>query len=150
MASIPSPALTLAMAEKLLDVAVAHAAGIGVPMSICVLDEAGHQVAARRMDGARWITVDIAAAKAATAAAWHMPGRDVGERLSAAPALLTSIIVQQQGAFAAAEGGYPIVIDDVILGGMGASGGTGAQDGEVVRAALEALVGSGTAAEASG
>jgi uncharacterized protein GlcG (DUF336 family) len=79
-----------------------------------------------------------------------MPGRDVGERLSAAPALLTSIIVQQQGAFAAAEGGYPIVVDDVILGGMGASGGTGAQDGEVVRAAIEALLGAGPATDVSG
>jgi uncharacterized protein GlcG (DUF336 family) len=102
------------------------------------------------MDGARWITVSIAMAKAATSAAWHLPARDVGERLSAAPALLTSIIIQQQGSFAAAEGGYPLIVDDVVIGGMGASGGTGAQDGEVVRAAIEALLGAGDATDVSG
>ncbi len=150
MASIPSPALTLATAEALLDAAVVHAGELGVPMSLCVLDEAGHQVAARRMDGARWITVSIALAKAATSAAWHLPAREVGERLSAAPALLTAIVVQQEGSFAASEGGYPIIVDDIVIGGMGASGGTGAQDGEVVRAAIESVIGPHDASDVSG
>lgn len=39
----------------------------------------------------------------------------------------------------AVEGGVPIVVDGVLVGGIGVSGGTGEQDGEVAAAALKAL-----------
>lgn len=41
----------------------------GVPMSVAVTDAGGHLLALTRMDGAPWVSADVAQGKAWTAAA---------------------------------------------------------------------------------
>ena len=52
--------LTLDEASTLCALAQDAAAGIGVPMSFAVMDAGGHLVAFTRMDGAPWISADLA------------------------------------------------------------------------------------------
>ena len=60
--------LTLDDALVLLGVAEAKAREIGVLETICVCDDGGHPIALHRMTGARLTGVEIASAKAFTAA----------------------------------------------------------------------------------
>jgi glc operon protein GlcG len=39
----------------------------------------------------------------------------------------------------ASEGGVPLVVDDAVIGAVGVSGGTGADDGVVAQAVVDAL-----------
>lgn len=65
-----SSKLTLAIALEYLGKAEREVEKLGVPMSFAVVDAGGHLVALHRMDGADWITADIAYGKAYTAAAF--------------------------------------------------------------------------------
>ncbi|MEV7005053.1 heme-binding protein [Streptosporangium sp. NPDC051022] len=134
--------IDLATARALLDAAETEAAALGVTMTFSVLDAAGHQIALHRMDGAGWLTPDIARGKAYAAAAWREETGTLGPRLAeAAPALLAAVVAQTHGLFTAGNGGVPIRVGGEVAGAMGASGGTAAQDAAVVRAAISAVYG---------
>ena len=64
--------LTLEDAVVLLAAAEAKARAIGVTETICVCDDGGHPIALHRMTGARITGVEIAIAKAFTAAAYSL------------------------------------------------------------------------------
>ena len=52
----------------MIDAAIAKAAALGVPQSVCVVDDGGHPIIVERMDGARVTGPQIAWNKAFTAA----------------------------------------------------------------------------------
>ncbi len=62
--SLNHPKITLEGAEAVLAASKAHAARIGVPMNIAVVDDGGHLLAFARMDGAKLSSIDIAINKA--------------------------------------------------------------------------------------
>ena len=64
-------AVTLARAKECLARGQAKAQELGFQVAIAVVDEAGHLVACERMDGALWVTPEIARAKANAAAAFR-------------------------------------------------------------------------------
>jgi uncharacterized protein GlcG (DUF336 family) len=134
--------LDLTDARRLADAAIAESQAVGVPMAFAVLDAAGHPVFITRMDGAGWLTADIARAKAYAAAGWGAETGGLQDRLqSAAPFLVTALAVQTGGKFMPQRGGVPVRLDGQIVGALGASGGTAAQDEQVVRAAITATFG---------
>ena len=61
--------MTLKQAVACIERGVARAQSGGFLVAIAVVDEGGHLVACHRMDGALWITPEIARAKANAAAA---------------------------------------------------------------------------------
>ena len=65
--------LTLEDAKVVLDAAERRAREIGVTETICVCDDGGHAIALHRMTGARLTGVEIAMAKAFTAAGHRRP-----------------------------------------------------------------------------
>src|SRR4051812_12830159 len=65
-------------AEHLIAAAAKRADEIGVPENIAVVDEAGHLVAFRRMDGAKFTPIEIAISKAFTAAGARKETRAIG------------------------------------------------------------------------
>jgi uncharacterized protein GlcG (DUF336 family) len=129
--------LRLEEAEELLLAAHAAADEIGVPMSFAAVDSGGHLVCFRRMDGAPWIGVDVAFGKAYTAAAYGVPTRDKAERARELIHFTTAVIAMSRGRYVPQDGGLPIVRDGVVVGGLGASGGTGAQDEQALQIALD-------------
>ncbi len=129
-------------ARRMAAAALARAEEIGVAETVCIVDEGGHPLLLERMDGARITGPQIAWNKAFTAAG-HQRATHLFTRPPGGPALpgneAFGIQWSFEGKFAAFVGGFPIVVDGEIVGGIGLSGGNGEQDTLCALAALEAL-----------
>jgi glc operon protein GlcG len=115
----------------------ASARDAGLAMAFAVVDDGGHLVALHRMDGAPWIAPEVALGKAWTAAAYRGPSAAQGEKMKELHAFSASISAATNGRYTPQIGGLPITDGDTVVGAMGASGGTGQQDEDAVRAALD-------------
>lgn len=122
---------------RVLSAAAAHALVQRWAVAISVVDDGGHPLGLRRLDGAAPISAYIAEAKARTAA--------MGRRDSA---VYENMINQGRAAFLSApqlagmlEGGVPIVVDGQTVGAVGVSGVRSEQDAEIARAGIAALIG---------
>jgi len=122
--------------------AIRKAEEIGVLETVCIADDGGYPIVLERMDGARITGAQIAWNKAFTAAG-HKRSTHLFTRPPNGPALpgneAFGIQLSFEGRFAAFVGGYPIVVDDQVIGGVGLSGGNGEQDTLCGVAALQAL-----------
>ena len=134
--------LELAEARAMVAGAVAEAARIGVAQTVCVVDEGGFPLALERMDGARVTGPQIAWNKAFTAAG-HKRSTHLFNAPPGGPALpgneAFGIQWSFEGRFAVFVGGFPIVVDGAVVGGIGLSGGNGEQDIACGLAGLQAL-----------
>jgi uncharacterized protein GlcG (DUF336 family) len=132
--------ISLAGAEVVLDAAVAHATVMGVPQNIAIVDDAGHLVSFRRMDGASFITIEIAINKAFTAAGARASTQALQE--VAQPGVRGyGLNTQHHGRFTVLAGGLPLRLAGTVVGGIGVSGGTTDQDHEVAQVAVDAYEG---------
>ncbi len=120
--------LTLDEALRLTAAARAAASAIGVPMSFAVMDPGGHLMALERMDGALWVTADVAQGKAWTSAAYGVPSQAQKDKMLPMPNFAQAITEMTHGRFTPQTGAVPVYRDGVLLGAIGASGGTGDQD----------------------
>lgn len=123
------------LAEKMINAAEKKAKELGVPMSIAIVDDSGILKAFKRMDGAPLLTVDIAINKAWTASAFGVPTDQWYERIKNDPPLLAGFVHTPR--LIIFGGGFPIMLDGHLIGGIGCSGGHYTQDMEVAKAALE-------------
>lgn len=134
--------LELKEARHIADAALKKAAAIGVLETVCVVDEGGYPLVLERMDGARITGPQIAWNKAFTAAG-HKRSTHLFNTPPNGPALpgneAFGIQWSFDGKFAVFVGGYPIVVDGEVLGGVGLSGGNGEQDTACGVAGLQAL-----------
>lgn len=135
--------LTLEDARIVLEAAEAKAREIGVAETICVCDDGGHPIALHRMTGARITGVEISIAKAFTAAG-HRRATHTFNAPPAGPALpgneAFGIQAMHPGKFAVFVGGFPIEVEGQVVGGVGVSGGNGAQDTQVAEAGIAAFL----------
>ncbi len=138
--------LTLDDATALSSAAREAATDLGVPMSIAVMDPAGHLVALVRMDGAPWISADVAQGKAWTSAAYGMPSDGQKTKMEPMPNFAGALTAMTHGRFTPQTGAVPVYRDGRLLGAVGASGGTGHQD-EAVCAKAVAAAGFSTTSE---
>ncbi|MWL90670.1 heme-binding protein [Cupriavidus sp. SW-Y-13] len=134
--------LELREARHMVAAAVRKAEEIGVLESICIVDDGGYPLLLERMDGARITGPQIAWNKAFTAAG-HKRSTHLFNTAPNGPALpgneAFGIQWSFDGKFAVFVGGYPIVVNGEVIGGVGLSGGNGEQDTACGVAALEAL-----------
>jgi len=129
-------------ARLMVDAAIAKSKEIGVLETVCVVDAGGFPIVLERMNGARITGPQIAMNKAFTAAG-HKRSTHLFTTPPNGPALpgneAFGIQLSFEGRFAAFVGGFPIVVDDEVVGGLGLSGGNGKQDTEAGLAGLRAL-----------
>ena len=122
--------------------AIRKSSEIGVLETICVADEGGYPLVLERLDRARVTGPQIAWNKAFTAAG-HKRSTHLFNQTPNGPALpgneAFGIQWSFEGRFAVFVGGFPIVVDDEVVGGIGLSGGNGEQDTACGVAALQAL-----------
>jgi uncharacterized protein GlcG (DUF336 family) len=131
--------LTLDEAMSLCIAAQDAANELGAPpMSFAVMDDGGHLLAFARMDGAPWVSADVALGKAWTSAAYGVPSAAQKEKMAPMPNFATAIIAMTHGRFTPQTGAVPIYSGGVLLGALGASGGTGEQDQEMCARAVSA------------
>ncbi len=127
--------ITAELAGKMINAAAKKATEIGVPMVIAVVDESGVLKAYHRMDGAALLSVDIAQNKAYTAVSFGMSTDAWFEFIKNDPPLNTGIVHTPR--LVVFGGGYPIVVDGKVIGGIGCSGGHYSQDMVCAQAGLE-------------
>lgn len=118
--------LTLAAATQVADAAEAEARRNNWAVSIAVVDDAGHLILFRRMDGAKLVATDIAVRKARTAAYFQGPTKGLEEEVTKGG---RTALLPIDG-FMPLEGGVPIVSAGDMVGAVGVSGVTGAQDAQ--------------------
>jgi glc operon protein GlcG len=133
--------LTLALARRLLEAAEEEAARQDLRLAFAIVDAGGHLVAAARMDGAPFVTPEVAFGKAWTAAAYAHPSAAEGDKAKDLIAFAGAVSTATHGNYTPQIGGLPVTVDGEHAGGMGASGAAGAQDEAVVRAALGRVLG---------
>ncbi len=129
------PRLSLADAQILIEGATRHAEEVGIPMCIAVTDESGNMITFQRMDGAKVLSVGLAADKAFTASISRRPTHEYNE-LCVPGSLVFGIHTSSGGRFSIVGGGYPVVVDGDTVGGIGCSSGTAEQDMACARAGL--------------
>ncbi len=129
--------ITLERAVALISAGERDAAAEGLALAFAVVDAGGHLVALHRMDRAPWIAPEVAVGKAWTAAAYGLPSAAQGEKMADLHAFSAAISAATGGRYTPQIGGLPILDGDEVIGAMGASGGTGQQDEDAVRAALD-------------
>jgi glc operon protein GlcG len=134
-----SPKLTLDGARAVLAAAEKHAVEIDVPMDIAVVDDGGHLLAFARMDGAKLSSVEIAIAKALSAALRRQPSGPAraGDQVNLAVSL--GLAIGSHGKQTPIRGGLPITVDGICIGAVGVSNGSEDQDLEVAQAGVRAL-----------
>lgn len=127
-----------AEAQILIRGAIAKANDIGVPMCIAVVDEAGNLVAFERMNGGKITSITIAQNKAFTAAAARRATHELNEVCIPGQPLF-GIHTEVGGRISVIGGGLPIVVNGVVVGGIGVSSGTPEQDLQCAQSAVDKL-----------
>lgn len=117
--------------------AAAKSKQLGHAMSIVIADPAGITKAALRMDGASEATLDIARDKAFTSVSFGMATHALWDFIKNDPPLQHGL--PQHNRIIVFGGGYPIIDEGRIVGGIGISGGHYSDDMEVARAGLAAI-----------
>jgi glc operon protein GlcG len=127
------PVLTLEAARAMVAAGEAHARANGWNVVIAIVDDGGHAIYLVRMDGTQTASVDVALAKARTAAGFRRPTRALAEIVAAGGVGILAV----EGVLPL-EGGVPITVDGQVIGAIGVSGVTSQQDGQIAEAALAA------------
>ncbi len=125
--------LTLAAAKKIAEAAESFAAGNNRTVVIAVVDDGANLLYLERMDGALLGSVAIAQQKARTSALFRCPTKDFETGLAGGGTSLLKLDILPY------EGGIPIAADGAIVGAIGVSGCTPAQDGQIAQAGVDWL-----------
>lgn len=123
-------------AKKAAAGALAEAKKNNWTMAVAITDGGGTLVFFEKMDGTQTGSVDVALGKARTAALFKRPSKAFQDVLAAGGDGLR--ILGLQGAVPI-DGGLPLLIDGKIVGAIGMSGGSSAQDGIAAKAGADAL-----------
>ena len=128
--------LTLADVKIIAAVCETEALKQNWAVSIAIVDDGGHLMWLQRLDGAPLTSMNIATGKAYTSA--------MGRRTSK---VYEDIIGGGRTAFLSApgnltflEGGEPVMVDGETVGAVGVSGVKSAEDAQVARAGINALI----------
>jgi glc operon protein GlcG len=117
------PPITLGKALEIIDRGMEQSAAQELQMAFAVVEPSGELVAFARMDGVPYASIRIAQQKARTAARLRMATAQLEERVQGGrTALLSSDEVIAVG------GGVPIVVDGRVIGALGVSGASAAED----------------------
>jgi uncharacterized protein GlcG (DUF336 family) len=138
--SRPAFSLDLDDARRIIAAGERKAAEIGVPYNIAVADVGGGLVAHIRMDGAWLGSVDIAINKAWTARAFDMSTDDLSH-LAQCGQQGFGINTTNDSRVVIFGGGIPVKRDGVVIGAVGASGGSVEQDIQIAQAAVAGFAG---------
>lgn len=132
--------LTLAAARRILNAVEATGRAMRVALSAAVVDSGDQLVAFMRMDGADLVTVRLARDKAFSALVNRMPTGDLAPLVQPGAEFYgyDSLAGGRMVVFA---GGMPLERQRVLVGAVGVSGGSAAEDQLAVEAGVKAFGG---------
>ena len=132
--------LTYEGARAILEAAARKAQEMQLPICIAVVDEGGHMLAFARIDDAKPSSARVAVTKATSAALRRAATGPLPNAENTSVLLSLGMPLASGGALTCVRGGLPIEREGTVIGGIGISAGTEAQDEEVARAGLTALL----------
>jgi len=126
--------ITLEAAKKMAEAGEAEARKNGWKVAIAVVDAGGGLILFHKLDETQPGSIAVAQGKARAAALFKRPSKALEEAIAGGklPFFTVEGIVPMQG-------GLPVVVEDKVIGAVGVSGVTSAQDEQVAQAALGAL-----------
>ena len=122
-----SSAMSLKLATALIEKVEEEAARMGVKAVVAVSDASGRPVAIHCMDGSYIGSFDVALNKTYTSVAFQMSTAELA-KLAAPGGSLYGIQHTNEGKIVIFGGGEPLLLDGVMIGAVGVSGGTAEQD----------------------
>lgn len=128
--------IALEAAKKVAGPALAEAVRNNWAMAVAVVDTAGDLVYFEKMDATQTGSTTVAVDKARSAARFKRPTKVFQDMLATGG---DGLRVYGINGAVPVEGGVPIVSEGRIVGAVGVSGGTSAQDGQCARAGAAAL-----------
>jgi uncharacterized protein GlcG (DUF336 family) len=128
------PPITNEQAKTVAAAALAEAKKNNWRMAFSIVGPAGELVYFEKMDGTQMASVELAHSKARTAASYRRPTKIFADQYAAGNTSFTTFPERP----VASEGGVPISVNGKIIGAIGASGGTGQQDGLAAAAGASA------------
>jgi glc operon protein GlcG len=128
------PVVTLALAQKLAAVAEREIVQRDWKMYVAIGDGSGTPVLVTCVNDAQPASYDISVLKAQCAARFRRPTKVWEERVKGGAPNVMSL-----PGIVASEGGVPLVVAGHVVGAVGVSGGTGAEDGVIAAAVLAEL-----------
>lgn len=126
--------LTNAEAKNAMKAAIEEATKNNWKVVIAIMDDGGRLMLLERMDGVQAGSVNIAQGKARTSALFNRNSATFEEAIKTRPALATlgeNLL----------QGGVPIFANGIIIGSIGVSGVTSAQDEQIAKAGVAAIKG---------
>jgi len=138
-AQMPNPyglSITVDDAKKAVAPALAEAAKNNWKVAVAIVDPGGNLVYYEKMDNTQLASANISIDKARSAARFKRPTKAFQDALAAGGEGLR--VLGLEGAVPV-EGGFPLVMDGKIVGGIGVSGATSAQDAQCSKAGADSL-----------
>ena len=131
--------LTREGAHRAVAAALAYARTHGAPGgAVAVVDAGGHTILVERLDGTFPAGTDISVGKARTAVMFKRPTRGIEETINKGRDAMIPVAAVTW--FTPLQGGIPITVNGEIVGGIGVSGASSAQqDEEIAIAGAQAL-----------
>lgn len=126
--------LTLSGVRAMADAAEAEARRNNWNVAIAVVDTHGELLFFLKMDNVQQQSVDIAQAKARTAARMRRPTKALDDAVVGGRLALLAV-----DGVLPLEGGVPVIHNGVVIGAVGVSGVTSAQDAQVAAAGIRAV-----------
>lgn len=128
--------ITLEAAKKMAAAGEAEAIKNGWNVAIAVVDASGALILLHKLDETQPGSINVCQGKARAAALFKRPSKALEEAITGGKQgfLTVENIIPMQG-------GLPVVVDGKIIGAVGVSGVTSAQDEQVAQAALTAVSG---------
>ena len=128
------PILTLEDAKRIAAAAQAEALKNEWKVVIAVVDDGGHLLYLQRTHDTQFGSVETAIMKARSAVAFQRP-----TKASEDAVLSGRLIHLALPGVIPAEGGVPLLRENVVIGGLGISGVRSVQDGQIAAAGVGAL-----------
>ena len=128
------PILTLDDAKRIAAAAQAEALRNDWRVVIAIVDDGGHLMYLQRSHDTQFGSVETAIRKAHAAVAFQRP-----TKVSEDAVLSGRLIHLSLPGVIPAEGGVPLQIGSVVVGGLGISGVRSSQDGQIAAAGVAAL-----------
>ena len=122
------PPIGIENARKVMTAAEAEASKNNWAVVISIIDSGGNIVMLHRRDDVQLSSIEIAQGKAKTALMFKRPSKVLDDAIAGGGAGLRFLALKD---IVPLEGGVPIVLDGKIIGAIGVSGGSGAQDNVV-------------------
>lgn len=122
--------MCLDLAVKLIERVEDKARQMGMKVVVAVSDAAGRPIAVHCMDGAYHGSFDVAVNKTYTSTAFQMSTAKLA-KLCKPGSELYGLQFSNDGHVMILGGGEPLMIGEVMVGALGVSGGSAAQDSEL-------------------